>query len=102
PLLRHILMLRPDDATSHAMLAVLAEKNGDCATAVENYAASGPLVNSQPEALQGYGNCLLKLNETEKAIGIFQQLVTAAPQDPRLRRSLAAVQLAAAKPQDAF
>src|SRR5581483_8709032 len=38
PLLRHILMLRPDDATSHAMLAVLAEKNGDCATAVENYA----------------------------------------------------------------
>src|SRR5581483_9497891 len=34
PLLEHILKLRPDDSTSHAMLAVMAEKNGDCSTAV--------------------------------------------------------------------
>ena len=102
PLLRHILKLRPDDATSHAMLAVLAEKNSDCSTAVENYAASGQLLNSQPEALQGYGLCLLKLNQTDKAIAVYQRLVEAAPENPRWRRGLAAVQLAAAEPQDAI
>jgi len=102
PLLRHILKLQPDDATSHAMLAVLAEKNDDCSTAVENYAASGPLLKSQPEALQGYGLCLLKLNQTDKAIAVFQQLVEVAPENPRWRRGLAALQLGAAKPQDAL
>ena len=30
PLLQHILRLHPDDATAHAMLAVLAYKKGDC------------------------------------------------------------------------
>ena len=34
PLLEHVLKLRPDETTSHAMLAVLAAKKGDCATAV--------------------------------------------------------------------
>jgi tetratricopeptide (TPR) repeat protein len=102
PLLGRILKLRPDDATSHAMLAVLAEKHNDCSTAVENYAASGPLLNSQPEAMEGYGLCLLKLNQTERAIVVFQQLVESAPEDPRWRQGLAAVELAAAKPEDAI
>jgi tetratricopeptide (TPR) repeat protein len=101
-LLQHVLQLRPDESTSHAMLAVLAEKSGDCASAIEHYAASGPLLDSQPEALQGYGVCLLKLNRTDKAIAVFQRLVAARPDDPRWRRGLAAVQLAAGKPQDAL
>ncbi len=102
PLLQHILRLHPGETTSHAMLAVLAEKNGDCATAIEHYAASGPLLNSQPDALQGYGVCLLRLNETAKAIDVFQQLVTNRSNDPKARRGLAAVELAAGKPKDAL
>src|ERR1035437_4872292 len=43
PLLEHVLKLRPNDFTSHAMLAVLAVKNGDCATAVKHFSESGPL-----------------------------------------------------------
>jgi len=102
PLLQHLIRLRPNDPTSHAMLAVLAQKNGDCSMAVEHYAASEPLLDSQPEALQGYGSCLLQLKQTDKAIEVFQQLVTKTPEDPRYRRGLAAVQLAAGKPQDAL
>jgi tetratricopeptide (TPR) repeat protein len=102
PLLQHVLRLRPDDPTSHAMLAVMAEKNGDCASAVEHYAASGSLLESQPEALQGYGACLLKLNQTEKAIPVFQRLAASRPDDSRIRRGLAAAQLSAGKPQDAL
>ncbi len=40
PLLQHVLRLRPDDATSHAMLAVLASKKNDCAV-------PGPMVPAQ-------------------------------------------------------
>lgn len=101
-LLQHVLRLRPGESTSHAMLAVLEEKKGDCATAVEHYAASGALLDSQPEALEGYGVCLLKLNQTTKAIDVFQRLVTTRPDDPKGRRGLAAVELTAGKPQDAL
>ena len=102
PLLQHVLRLRPNESTSHAMLAVLAEKHGDCATAIEHYAASESLLDSQPDALQGYGVCLLKLNQNDKAIDVFQRLVAAKPDDSSARRGLAAVQLAAGKPPDAL
>jgi tetratricopeptide (TPR) repeat protein len=102
PLLQHILRLRPDEATSHAMLAVMAEKNGDCMMATENFAASGPLLDSQPEAMQGYGVCLLQLNETDKAIQVFQKLVAREPDNQRYRRGLGAVQLSAGKSADAI
>jgi tetratricopeptide (TPR) repeat protein len=102
PLLEHVLKIRPNDATSHAMMAVLAEKNGDCAGAVEHYSNSGPMLQSQPEALQGYGVCLLKLKRTDDAIQVFQRLMTSHPNDARFRRALVAVQLDAEKSQDAL
>ena len=102
PLLEHILKLRPDDSTSHAMLAVMAEKNGDCSTAVAHYAASESLLDSQPSALQGYGACLIKLKQMDKATDIFQQLVAKQPENPLARRGLAVAQLATGKPQDAL
>jgi tetratricopeptide (TPR) repeat protein len=102
PLLQHILRLHPSDQTSHAMLAVLAYKKGDCSTAVQHFAQSGSLVDSQPGALQEYGGCLVELKQTEKAIPVFQQILASHPDDPRARRALAAVQLAGEQPQDAL
>jgi tetratricopeptide (TPR) repeat protein len=102
PLLERVLKIRPNDVTSHAMLAVLAEKNGDCETAVKHFSQIGPMLDSHPEALQGYGVCLLKLKQSDDAIRVFQQLMTSHPDDIRCRRALAAVQLAAEKPQDAL
>jgi tetratricopeptide (TPR) repeat protein len=101
PLLEHVLKIRPNDVTSHAMIAVLAEKNGDCTTAVCHFSKSGPMLDSQPEALQDYGVCLLKLKRTDEAIRVFQRLMASQPNNARCRRALAAVQLAAEKPQDA-
>jgi len=102
PLLQRILRVRPNDPTSHAMLAVLAYKKGDCGTAVQHFSQSAPLVDSQPGALQEYGSCLVQLKQMEKAIPIFQQILVSHPDDPRARRGLAAVQLAAEQPQDAL
>jgi tetratricopeptide (TPR) repeat protein len=102
PLLQHVLRLRPNDVTSHAMLAVLAYKKRDCATAAEHFAKSGSLLDSQPGALQEYGACLMQLRQTEKAIPVFEQILASHPDDPRARRGLAVVQLVAEQPEAAL
>jgi tetratricopeptide (TPR) repeat protein len=101
PLLEHVLRLKSDDATSHAMLAVLASKKGDCATAIRHFDESGSLTTSQPAALQQQGMCLLKLKQFDRAIGVFQRVLDLNPADNRARSQLAAVQLAADKPKEA-
>lgn len=102
PHLQRILRLRPNDPTSHAMLAVLAYKKRDCVTAVQHFEQSGSLIDSQPGALQEYGACLMELKQTEKAVPIFRRILTSHPEDSRAIRGLAAVQLQAGQPQDAL
>jgi tetratricopeptide (TPR) repeat protein len=84
------------------MLAVLAAKNNQCETSVQHFPQSGSLLESQPDALQAYGVCLLNLKRSEDAIRVFQQLATSRPDDVRCRRTLAAVQLGVERPQDAL
>ncbi len=102
PLLEHILRLRPHDATSHAMLAVLAYKSGDCDKAAEHFSESWPILNSQPGALEEYGACLLKLKQADKAVEVFQALLKLQGDDPRARQGLAAAQLTAGQTQNAL
>jgi tetratricopeptide (TPR) repeat protein len=102
PLLEHVIRLQPHDSTAHAMLAAMAAKNGDCATAVSNFAESGPALDRQPEALREYGVCLLKLKQQDNALQVFERLLAASPDDTRARRDLAAVQLGAGNAKDAM
>ena len=102
PILNHLLKLRPDDPTGHAMLAVLLAKKGDCAQAVEHFARIGSLVDSEPQLREDYGACLLKLKQPDKAIALYQRPVDAHPEDPEARYHLATVQLVAGKPKDAL
>lgn len=101
-LLQHILKLRPGDLTSHAMLAVVAYRRGDCATAVSHFEQSGLLLDSQPGALQQYGDCLVRLKETEKAITVFERDLARPAADARARYRLASVQMMAQRPKDAI
>ncbi len=102
PLLRHVLQLRPDDPTSHAMLAVLFCKNGDCAAAVPHFEQSASLLDSQPSALQQYGVCLVRLKQLDKAIPVFGRLVSLDSAGSEARYYLATVQLMAERPRDAI
>jgi tetratricopeptide (TPR) repeat protein len=102
PLLQHLLQLHPDDSTSHAMLAVLLCRRGDCATAVQHFEQSGSLLDSQPSALQQYGACLVRLKQLDKAISVFNRLVTVNSADSEARHYLATVQLMAERPKDAI
>jgi tetratricopeptide (TPR) repeat protein len=101
PLLDRLLKLRPDDPTAHAMMAVMAWRQRDCATAVSHFERSEAAIATQPEAIRDYGICLVRLKRLDRAEQQFERLVSggAAASD---RRSLAAVQLMAARPQAAL
>jgi tetratricopeptide (TPR) repeat protein len=102
PLLQHVLKLRPSDPTSHAMLAVVYGKRGDCASAVKHFELSGSLLESQPGALQQYGACLVRLKQSDKATSVFKRLLALDSANRDTRRYLANVQLMAKRPEDAI
>jgi tetratricopeptide (TPR) repeat protein len=102
PLLQRVLRLRPGDPTSHAMLAVLEYRQGNCAAATGHFEKAGALFDSQLEALHAYATCLVKLNQPDTAATVFQRAMALNPNDRRERRLLASVQLIAHKPQDAL
>jgi tetratricopeptide (TPR) repeat protein len=101
-LLQHVLQLRPSDPTTHAMLAVLAYRRGDCAAAVPHFEQGSSLLESQPGALQEYGDCLVRLKETEKAIAVFSRALARSDADVGVRCQLASVQMMAQHPKDAI
>jgi len=102
PLLQRVLRLRPGDSTSHAMLAVLEYRQGDCVAAASHFEKAGALFDSQLNALHAYATCLVKLKQPDRAAGVFQRALALNPDDRRERRLLASVQLMAHKPQDAL
>jgi tetratricopeptide (TPR) repeat protein len=102
PLLQQVLKLRGNDPTSHAMLAVLFCKRGDCASAVQHFEQSGSLLDSQPSALQQYGACLVRLKQLDRAISVFARLVSLDSAESNARHYLATVQLMAERPKEAI
>lgn len=87
--LERLLALRPGEETAHAMLAVLASKRGDCATAVKHFEESKSAIAAQPDAQHEFGICLMKLKRPQEARPIFERLVAAHPDDRGARYALA-------------
>jgi tetratricopeptide (TPR) repeat protein len=102
PLLTHLIELRPDDPTAHAMRAVLEYRQGKCAEAAPDFDKSGAILDTQIDGLHAYATCLVQLKRLDDAVTIFEKAVALRPDDPRERRVLASIQLMAKKPQDAL
>lgn len=102
PLLDRLLKLRPNEATAHAMRAVMAWKHRDCETAVLHFERSRSIIASQPEALEEFGICLVRLKHPEAAAEVFRQLVAKDPANRRARYSLASVEMMAQRHQAAI
>jgi tetratricopeptide (TPR) repeat protein len=100
PLLEQIVKTRPDDKTSHAMLAELAFKRSDCNATIDEFAKSEPLIQSQATALQEYGSCLVKLNRPQDAISIFERISKLQPGEEKARYNLAVAQSLAGRYAD--
>ena len=98
-LLRHILKIRPEDKTSHAMLATIAFRHGECDTAAKEFTQSQ--VNaSQASGLEELGACLVKQRKTAEAIPVFRRITELKPGDGQALYSLAVVQFLARHPGD--
>lgn len=102
PVLQHILRLRPNDPMSHAMIAVLEYKHGNCVAAVPNFAKSGDLLDSQLDGLHAYAICLVRMKQFDSAAQVFQKAVALQPENSRESSVLASIQLMAHKPQKAI
>jgi tetratricopeptide (TPR) repeat protein len=100
-LLERVLKLRPGDPTSHAMLASIAYRRGDCPTAIKNFDESGQILDSEPLSLQQYGVCLEKLQQFDRAASVLQRLANLNPDDSMIQCRLASLQLKANHPKDA-
>jgi tetratricopeptide (TPR) repeat protein len=102
PLLERMLRMKPADATSHGMLAVLEYQQGNCSASVVHFEKAGSLFDAQPDALHAYATCLVKLQQFEKAAAVFQRTLAMSSNDPRERELLASVQVIAHQPKDAI
>lgn len=73
--LEKILVLQPDNQTTHAMFAVIQARAGDCTSAVEHFAKAPDVLRSNDIAMTQYGSCLLAIDETDQAKSLFLQLL---------------------------
>jgi tetratricopeptide (TPR) repeat protein len=95
-LLRQILKVRPADKTSHAMLAAIAFKRGECETAAHEFAQSEESASTASE-LGELGACLVKRKRPAEAVSVFQRVSQLEPQDQRALYNLAVVQFLAGR-----
>src|SRR6266849_10297659 len=102
PLLRHLLKFRPTDPTAHAMLAVMEFRQRNCTEAVSHFEAAGPLLDSQPDAQNAYGTCLVRLRRFDMAAEVFGRALALDPDNPRQRQLVAAIQMMTHRPQEAI
>jgi tetratricopeptide (TPR) repeat protein len=102
PLLNRLLRLRPEEPTAHAMLAVLQYRQGNCAVAAPHFEKSSEMIQSQPDALNAYATCLVRLKRFDGAVRVFSQALNLQPENQRERLLLASLQIMTAKPKDAL
>src|SRR5579863_4615663 len=81
PHLKRLLSLRPEDQTSHGMLAVLEYQQGNCAAAVVHFEKAGTLFDSKPDGLHAQAACLVKLKQFDKAVDVFRRAVALNSED---------------------
>jgi len=84
-LLHRVLLQRPDDQTSHAMLGTLSFQHGDCSAAIDHFDHSLSLVEKSIEAQRELGACLWAQGEHQKAEEAFRLI---AEQDPNEKNVL--------------
>jgi tetratricopeptide (TPR) repeat protein len=102
PLLEKILAQRPDDPTTHALIAVVEYRKQDCAAAVDHFVKASVVIARQPAALNEYGLCLSTLHRDEEAVAIFAEALALDASKPQARYNLALAQWNAHHADDAL
>ena len=93
-MLERLLKADPGDLTAHEMLATLERRNGNCPSANEHFQLAGDAISTHPESLEAYGYCLFETQQPEKAVPVFEQLVSLLPDQTYPKYDLAVVLVA--------
>lgn len=83
-LLQRILLQRPDDQTTHAMLGSLSFQYGDCAAAIQHFERSLSLVQKSEEAQRELGSCLFSQGDHLKAEETLRRITEQDPSEENL------------------
>jgi tetratricopeptide (TPR) repeat protein len=83
-LLHRILLLQPDNQTTHAMLGSVSFQRGDCSAAIEHFERSLALVQKSEEAQRELGSCLFSQGDHQKAEETFRQIAEQNPSEKNL------------------
>jgi tetratricopeptide (TPR) repeat protein len=102
PILLTILVQRPDDPTSNAMLGVLDFRMRNCEGAVSHFQKGRSAIAGQQEALTQYGMCLSVLERHAEAVGPFSDALALDPARPEARYNLALAQWNSQRPEEAL
>lgn len=102
PVMERLLKLRPDDLTSHAMVAVLEYQQGNCTSALPHFEKALPVFETRPAGLHAYAACLVRQRQFEQATAILKRTVETNPTDAQERRLLASVELMAQQPKQSL
>ncbi|WP_446744211.1 tetratricopeptide repeat protein [Silvibacterium acidisoli] len=89
PVLEQILRGSPKDEIAHGMLAMLEAQQGDCPEAISHFQLSENATRTQSASLAAYGSCFMQLKQPERAVPVFQQLVSLLPDNPDAKYDLA-------------
>jgi len=102
PIIEHLLELRPNDLTSHAMLATLQYQQGNCASALPHFERAMPVFEARPAGLQAYVTCLIRQKQFDTAATVLGRTLETNPGNAQERRVLASVQLMAQHPDQSL
>lgn len=102
PFLLRILTLRPNDPTTHAMLAVLDYRKKDCSAAVLHFQQAETSISTQPDGLVMYGKCLVSLSRYDEAIPVLDKAISLDPAKLTTRYYLALCQWNIGRSADAL
>jgi predicted Zn-dependent protease len=100
-LLQQILLIRPEDPTTHAMLGALEARSGNCAGSVEEYAVAWTQVQHNASALREYARCLVVLDRKPEAVDALSRLLS-LEEVPGNRIALARAESDAGRRSDAL
>ncbi len=95
-LVRRLLKIRPNDKTSHAMVAAITFERGECEAAGREFALSQESA-SRSSSLEELGSCMVKHKRTAEAIPVFKTISELNPADEQSLYKLAVVQFLAKK-----
>lgn len=100
--LEHLLKLRPEDTTSHGMLAVLEYQQGNCDKALPHFEKAEAIFQSHADALHAYAVCLVRAKQLDKAAPVLESAARLQPANAQETRLLASIQVMAHQPEAAL